>query len=103
MGLGLTDCVLFFFFSILVRLRMKSTPRGIGRGRRGRRARRRSKGVSDGSGDGTRDLRPQEECSEEQIRVPAVFFSCLFSHTRHRRKRRLISLMPLIFSFIDSG
>lgn len=34
-GLGLTDCVPFF--SILVRLRTRSMPRGIGRGRRGRR------------------------------------------------------------------
>lgn len=75
--LGLTDCVLFFFFlfSILVRLRMRSTPKGIGRERRGRR---RSKGVSDGS-------------------VPALFLSCRFRYTRHRRKRRLISLMSLIF------
>lgn len=53
-GLGLTDCVPFFSLSTLARLRMRSTPRGIGRGRRGRRGRRRSKGVSDGSGDGTR-------------------------------------------------
>lgn len=39
-----TDCVSFF----LVHLQMRFTPRGIGRGRRGRRW---SKGVLDGSGD----------------------------------------------------
>lgn len=47
--LALTDCIPFFFFSILVRLPMRSTPRGIGRGTRGRR---RGKDMSDGSGDG---------------------------------------------------
>lgn len=47
-GLGLTDYVPFSINFFLARLQTRSTLRGIGRGKRGRRW---SKGVSGGSGD----------------------------------------------------
>lgn len=83
-GLELT---VFPFF--LVRLRVRFTPRGIERGRRGRS---RSKGVCSVGVVMNKGL-GFNMFSEKQTRIGALVFSYQFRYTRYGWRRRLIRLI----------